>query len=230
MNVARLGNKYLAETEPWKLYKSDEQRVQTIMNIALQISCNLAILAEPFLPFTSKKLFKLLNTEPLKWKAAKNTGNIHADHLIAKDELLFAKIEDPEIQVQLDKLTKTKNENIPNKMLKPIGAETTFDDFQKMDIRIATILEAEPVPKTDKLLKLLLDTGVDRRTVVSGIAAYYKPADIIGHKVCLLANLAPRRIKGIESQGMILMAENSNGELSFVSPVKNNTENGALVK
>ncbi len=229
MNVARLGNKYLAETEPWKLIKSDEQRVKTIMNVALQISCNLAILAEPFLPFTSAKLFGLLNMDPLKWKSAKNTGNMHHDHVIAKDELLFAKIEDAEIQVQLDKLLQSKKNN-QNTMLKPIAPETSFDEFQKMDIRIATIVEAEVVPKTDKLLKLLLDTGVDRRTVVSGIAAFYKPEDIIGHKVCLLANLAPRKIKGIESQGMILMAENPDGELSFVSPVKGNSENGAVVK
>ena len=231
MNVARLGNKYLAETEPWKLIKTDEQRVKTIMNVALQISCNLAILAEPFLPFTSKKLFGLLNIQPLSWRAALNTNNVHDGHVINKDELLFAKIEDSEIQIQLDKLSKSKMENAQNnKKTKEIKPETTFDDFSKMDIRTATILEAEAVPKTDKLLKLKLDTGVDQRTVVSGIAAYYKPQDIIGHKVCLLANLAPRKIKGIESQGMILMAENSKGELCFVSPVINEFENGSIVK
>ena len=230
MNVARAGNKYLAETEPWKLIKTDEERVKTIMNIALQISCNLAILAEPFLPFTSKKLFELLNLQGLKWPSAKQTSNMASGHIINKDELLFSKVEDPEIQHQLDKLQKSKAENLVGAELKEIKPETTFDDFSKMDIRTATILEAEAVPKTDKLLKLLLDTGVDKRTVVSGIAAYYKPEDIIGHKVCLLANLAPRKIKGIESQGMILMAENAKGELSFVSPTKNEFENGALVK
>jgi methionyl-tRNA synthetase len=230
MNVARLGNKYLADNEPWKLIKTDEERVKTIMNVALQISCNLAILSEPFLPFTSKKLFDMLNVHPMKWASAKQTSNLAASHQINKDELLFSKIEDSEIQIQLDKLKKSKEENSSSVMVKEIKAETTFDDFSKMDIRTATILEAEVVPKTDKLLKLVLDTGVDKRVVVSGIAAFYKPEDIIGHKVCLLANLAPRKIKGIESQGMILMAENSKGELSFVSPTKNEFENGSLVK
>lgn len=230
MNVARLGNKYLAETEPWKLIKTDEERVKTIMNVALQISCNLAILAEPFLPFTAKKLFDMLNIAALKWPSAKQTSNMAAGHTINKDELLFSKIEDAEIQVQLDKLQKSKLENAPAPALPALKGETTFDDFSKMDIRTATILEAEAVPKTDKLLKLLLDTGLDTRTVVSGIAQYYKPEDIIGHKVCLLANLAPRKIKGIESKGMILMAENSKGELCFVSPVKNDFENGSPVK
>lgn len=230
MNVARLGNKYLAETEPWKLIKTDEQRVKTILNVALQISCNLAILGEPFLPFTSAKLFGLLNLQQLKWPAANQTNNVPANHLIQKDELLFSKIEDPEIQTQLDKLEKSKKENVVVPPLPEIKAETSFDEFGKMDIRTATILEAEVVPKTDKLLKLLLDTGLDQRTVVSGIAAYYKPQDIIGRKVCLLANLAPRKIKGIESKGMILMAENAKGELCFVSPVNNDFENGSTVK
>ncbi len=230
MNVARIGNKYLAETEPWKLIKTDEERVKTIMNIALQISCNLAILAEPFLPFTSKKLFGLLNIVPLKWPAAKHTGNVAQGHLIHKEELLFDKIEDSEIELQLNKLQKSKEANVSAKKAAPVKPETTFDDFVKMDIRIATILEAEVVPKTDKLLKLKLDTGVDVRTVVSGIAAYYKPEDIIGQKVMMLANLAPRKIKGIESQGMILMAENAKGELSFVTPTKTEIENGSAVK
>lgn len=230
MNVARIGNKYLAETEPWKLIKTDEERVKTIMNVALQISFNLAILAEPFLPFTSQKLFELLNAQPLRWPAAKQTSNMAAGHVINKDELLFSKVEDADIQIQLDKLQNSKLENAANKPLEAFKPETTFDDFSKMDIRTATIIEAEAVPKTDKLLKLLLDTGIDKRTVVSGIAQYYKPQDIIGHKVCLLVNLAPRKIKGIESQGMILMAENAKGELSFVSPVKNEIENGSVVK
>ena len=231
MNVARMGNKYLADNEPWKLIKTDEERVKTIMNIALQISCNLAILAEPFLPFTSNKLFALLNKQPLNWKAAQQTDHMHEGHVIAKDELLFAKIEDQEIQLQLDKLQRSKQENLASQnRAKEIKPETSFDDFSKMDIRTATILQAEVVPKTDKLLKLLLDTGTDTRTVVSGIAAFYKPEDIIGRKVCLLANLAPRKIKGIESRGMILMAENSKGELCFVSPVTPDFENGSMVK
>jgi methionyl-tRNA synthetase len=230
MNVARIGNKYLAETEPWKLIKTDEERVKTIMNVALQISCNLAILAEPFLPFTSTKLFGLLNIQPLKWNSAKQTGNIHHGHKINKDELLFSKIEDIEIEIQLQKLQQSKIDNTPKKEVKEIKAETTFDDFEKMDIRTATIIEAEVVQKTDKLLKILLDTGIDKRTVVSGIAQYYKPEEIIGQRVCLLANLAPRKIKGIESKGMILMAANANGELSFVSPTKINSENGSEIK
>lgn len=230
MNVARIGNKYLAENEPWKLIKTDEERVKTIMNVALQISCNLAILAEPFLPFTSQKLFDMLNVQPLRWNSAKQTSNLPQGHTINKDELLFSKVEDADIQTQLDKLQQSKVDNAMNAPVDPVKTETTFDDFSKMDIRTATILEAEVVPKTDKLLKLLLDTGVDRRTVVSGIAQYYKPQDIIGQKVCLLANLAPRKIKGIESQGMILMAENPKGELCFVSPVNSDFDNGSLVK
>jgi methionyl-tRNA synthetase len=230
MNVARIGNKYLAETEPWKLIKVDESRVKTIMNISLQISCNLAIMAEPFLPFTSKKLFELLNIKPLNWPAASKTDNMVNGHVINKDELLFSKIEDAEIQKQLDKLQQNKLENLANTKPIEIKTETTFDDFLKMDIRTATIIAAEAVPKTDKLLKLLIDTGVDKRVVVSGIAQFFKPENIIGQKVCLLANLAPRKIKGIESQGMILMAENSNGELTFVSPIKNDIENGSIVK
>ena len=230
MNLARIGNKYLAETEPWKLIKTDEERVNTIMNVALQISCNLAILAEPFLPFTSIKLFNLLNIKPIKWNLAKQTNNVPHPHLINKDELLFSKIEDSEIEYQLEKLQKSKimNENI--KDAQAIKTETSFDEFSKMDIRTATILEAEAVPKTDKLLKLLLDTGFDKRTVVSGIAKYYNPKDIIGQQVCLLANLSPRIIKGIESKGMILMSENIDGELSFVSPVKSNVSNGSTIK
>jgi len=230
MNLARIGNKYLAETEPWKLIKTDEERVKTIMNVALQISCNLAILAEPFLPFTSIKLFNLLNIKPIKWNLAKQTNNVPHPHLINKDELLFSKIEDSEIEYQLEKLQKSKimNENI--KDAQAIKTETSFDEFSKMDIRTATILEAEAVPKTDKLLKLLLDTGFDKRTVVSGIAKYYNPKDIIGQQVCLLANLSPRIIKGIESKGMILMSENIDGELSFVSPVKSNVSNGSTIK
>ncbi len=230
MNVARIGNKYLAETEPWKLIKVDEIRVKTIMNISLQISCNLAIMAEPFLPFTSKKLFELLNIKPLNWPAASKTDNMVNGHVINKDELLFSKIEDAEIQKQLEKLQQNKLENLANTKPIEIKTETTFDDFSKMDIRTATIIAAEAVPKTDKLLKLLIDTGVDKRVVVSGIAQFFKPENIIGQKVCLLANLAPRKIKGIESQGMILMAENSNGELTFVSPIKNDIENGSVVK
>jgi len=229
MNLARLGNKYLAETEPWKLIKIDEKRVQTIMNIALQITCNLAIVSEPFIPFTSNKLFAMLNMPILKWHAAKQTSNMAAGHLINKDELLFAKIEDSEIELQINKLSESKKENVVT-IIPPAKPETSFDDFSKMDIRTGTILEAERVPKTDKLLKLKIDTGIDVRTVVSGIAEWYEPEDIIGQQVSILVNLAPRKIKGIESQGMILMASNSKGELSFISSTKSNFNNGSEIK
>ncbi len=232
MNLARIGNKYLAEQEPWKLIKSDEKRVRTIMNISLQISANLAIVCEPFIPFTSKKLFSLLNLSQLKWNSARNTNNIAAGHKISSDSgILFTKVEDTDIQTQLDKLENAKKQNASeNVSLTPAKAETSFDDFSKMDIRTGTILEAERVPKTDKLLKLKIDTGIDKRTVVSGIAEWYKPEDIIGQQVSILVNLAPRKIKGIESQGMILMAENSQGELSFVLPSKPNMNNGSIIK
>ncbi|MBA3662717.1 MAG: methionine--tRNA ligase [Bacteroidetes bacterium] len=231
MNLARMGNKYLAEQEPWKVIKTDEKRVRTVMNIALQISANLAIVCEPFIPFTSKRLFDLLNMSQLKWNSAKNTNNIAAGHKISADNaILFTKIEDEDIRLQLDKLDKSRESNSTEKSISPVREETTFEEFSKMDIRVATITAAEAVPKTDKLLKLSLDTGLDTRTVVSGIAQYYKPGEIVGQKVILLANLAPRKIKGIESQGMILMAENSKGELSFVTPTKIQIENGSNVK
>jgi methionyl-tRNA synthetase len=231
MNVARLGNKYLADNEPWKAIAANPERVKTVMNISLQITCNLAILSEPFLPFTSKKLYGLLNVSSKHWSQASQSNNMGSGHKINKEELLFSKVEDAQVDAQVEKLKKSKMENAASgASLQPIKPSTSFEDFSKMDIRTATILEAEAVPKTDKLLKLLLDTGVDRRTVVSGIAQWYQPQDIIGHKVCLLANLAPRKIKGIESQGMILMAEGPDGELSFVSPTKTQTENGSIVK
>ena len=238
MNLARLGNKYLADTEPWKLIKTDEKRVTTIMNIALQITCNLAIVCEPFLPFTSAKLFNMLNMPALKWQTAKQTSNMAAGHQINKDELLFAKIEDDEIKAQIDKLELSKKNNAAanTESTADINAipqakpETSFDDFSKMDIRTGTILEAERVPKTDKLLKLKIDVGIDVRTVVSGIAEWYKPEDIIGQRVSVLVNLAPRKIKGIESQGMILMASNTKGELSFMNSTKPDFNNGSEIK
>ncbi|MGZ3931155.1 MAG: methionine--tRNA ligase, partial [Bacteroidia bacterium] len=231
MNLARLGNKYLADQEPWKLIKSDEKRVRTIMNISIQIAANLAIVCEPFLPFTSKKLFDLFNLSPLKWRSAKNTNNVAAGHKISEQPaILFSKIEQSDIQPQLEKLENSKKENATT-VIAPAKPETSFDEFSKMDIRTGTILEAERVPKTDKLLKLKIDTGIDQRTVVSGIAEWYKPEDIIGQQVVILANLAPRKIKGIESRGMILMAENAGGELSFVSPQKKQEmNNGSIVK
>lgn len=231
MNLARLGNKYLADNEPWKLIKTNEKRVKAIINISLQITTNLAILCEPFLPFTSKKLFGLLNIQPIKWNAANRTDNLNSEHQILKDELLFQILEDDVIEAQITKLKNSKTENkVDSKSFSPIKPETNFEDFSKMDIRVATILEAEKIAKTDKLIKLKIDTGVDVRTIVSGIAEWYKPEEIIGQQIVMLANLAPRKIKGIESQGMILMAENENGELSFVSPTKVNMNNGSCVK
>ncbi len=233
MNLARLGNKYLADNEPWILIKTDEKRVQTIMNLSLQISANLSVLMEPFLPFTSKKLGNMLNLNSgLKWNDATRTDLLLAGHMINTAALLFEKVEDETITAQVQKLTDSKkmNEESNAAAIEASKAETSFDDFSKMDIRIGTILEAERVPKTDKLLKLLIDTGIDKRTVVSGIAGYYKPEEIIGQQVSILVNLAPRKIKGIESQGMILMAENSKGELSFVAPTADNMNNGGAVK
>jgi methionyl-tRNA synthetase len=232
MNMARLGNKYLAEQEPWKLIKTDEQRVRTIMNVAIQIAANLAIVCEPFLPFTSAKLFRLLNISPLKWAHSKNSNNVASGHKINEQpEILFSKIEDLDVEKQLLKLIESKKMNAANAAtLAPAKDEITYDDFAKMDIRVGTILEAERVPKTDKLLKLTIDTGLDKRTVVSGIAEWYKPEEAIGKKVSILVNLAPRKIKGIESKGMILMAENPQGELSFVTPTKDVTGNGSIIK
>lgn len=246
MNLARLGNKYLADSEPWILIKTDEKRVQTIMNLSLQIVANLTVLMEPFLPFTSKKLGAMINiNNDLKWNDATRTDLLLAGHQINPSGLLFEKIEDETVDEQVLKLKNSKmiNEADSNKaeiilkdenaglpIINPAKADISFDDFNKMDIRVGTILEAERVPKTDKLMKLLIDTGIDQRIVVSGIAAYYKPEDIIGQKVSILVNLAPRKIKNIESQGMILMAENSNGELSFVVPGKSDVNNGANIK
>lgn len=230
MNLARLGNKYLADTEPWKIYKTDEGRVKTILNVALQICANLSIVMDPFLPFTAEKLRKMLNIERLPWKAAANTDLIKNGHALGEPALLFEQIPDELIQSQIDKLHASKTQTPVNTELQPAKGETTYEDFMKMDIRIGTILSAERVPKTDKLLKLSIDTGIDTRTVVSGIAAFYDPEKIIGQKVTLLANLQPRKIKGIESQGMILMSENADGDLSFVSPTKDNVQNGAVVK
>lgn len=237
MNLARLGNKYLADNEPWTLIKTDEKRVQTIMNLSLQISANLAVLIEPFLPFTAKKLSTMLNLNSgLKWNDATRTDLLLAGHQINTAALLFDKVEDETIIAQVQKLVDSKKMNGELDKSKELSqnseakAEVAFEDFSKMDIRIGTILEAERVPKTDKLLKLLIDTGIDKRIVVSGIAEYYKPEDIIGQQVSILVNLAPRKIKGIESQGMILMAENNKGELSFVAPTKNDINNGGAVK
>jgi methionyl-tRNA synthetase len=228
MNLARLGNKYLTENEPWKIFKTDEIRVKTILNISIQICANLSILCEPFLPFTAEKLCKMLSINQQKWDEAGRTDLISDNHQLGEASLLFQRIEDAEIELQVQKLLDTKNENeTANYQAKPSKGNIEYDDFAKIDIRVGTIIEAEKVPKTKKLLKLKIDTGIDQRTVVSGIAEYYEPENIIGQRVSILVNLASKNLKGIESQGMILMAENSDGKLCFVSPteaVKNGSE------
>jgi methionyl-tRNA synthetase len=228
MNLSRLGNKFLADNEPWNLYKSNPERVKTILYIALQITGNLAIASEPFLPFTSKKMKQLLNVDETSWETF-GKEFIKPGHILNDPVLLYEKIEDASIEFQITKLLNTKAENKKANMeLKPEKANITYDEFKKLDIRTATILEAEKVPKTDKLLKLKLDTGIDIRTVVSGIAEYYKPAEIIGKQVQVLVNLEPRNLKGIESQGMILTAETPDGKLCFMLP-ENKIENGSTV-
>jgi len=230
MNLARLGNKYLADAEPWKVIKTNPERVKTIMNIALQITVNLTIVCEPFLPFSMEKLRGWINLNELKWNDAGKSDLLKPGHVINRPGLLFEKIEDEEITRQIDKLLATKKAN------EAAGAKTTpgkdpivFDDFSKIDIRTATILEAEKVPKTTKLLKLRIDTGIDIRTIVSGIAEYYEPETIIGKQISIVANLEPRKIKGIESKGMILMAEDKNGKLVMVAPSEK-VSNGSMIK
>lgn len=221
MNLARLGNKYLADNEPWKLIATDPERVKTVIHLSLQVACKLAILAEPFLPFTAAKLKQMLNLPAAcSWDTASENELLPAGHQLNAASLLFDKIEDEAIEKQVAKLTNAKAENrlTQKQEVQPAKEHITFDDFSKLDIRVGTIIAAERVPKTEKLLKLLIDTGIDKRTVVSGIAGYYSPDKIIGQQVSILVNLAPRKIKGIESQGMLLMAENLNGELTFVTP------------
>lgn len=230
MNLARMGNKYLADNEPWKIYTSNPKRVQTILNISLQICASLSVLMRPFMPFTADKLCHLLNIAPLNWDAAGKADMLHDGHPLGEPVMLFEKIEDEPIQKQIDKLHQSKMQNQPASNVLPQKPAITFEDFEKMDIRVATIVAAEKVKGADKLLKLTLNTGIDVRTVVSGIAKYHLPESIVGKQVCLLANLAPRKLKGIESQGMILMAENRDGELVFVSPADLKSENGAIVK
>lgn len=229
MNLARLGNKYLADEEPWKQIKTDPERVKTIMNIALQIAAGLSILSEPFLPFTSSKLKSILkNVELVSESDWNDLATIPAGHQIGKPELLFAKIEDAEIQLQIDKLEATKEGN-KEEIVEPQKETIGFDDFTKLDIRIGTILEAVKVPKTKKLLQLKVDVGIDTRTIVSGIAESFKPEDIIGQKVSVLVNLAPRTLRGVESQGMILMANTPDGKLTFVEPENDTVSNGGQI-
>ena len=235
MNVARLGNKYLADEEPWKTIKTDEERTKTVMYVALQIASALAVLCEPFLPFTSEKLKQMLGhaelSEPLSWNEVSSKSELlKPDHKINKAELLFSKIEDEQIQKQLDKLQASKKMNeIANKKVTPQKETIQYDDFAKLDMRVGTIIEAEKMPKADKLLVLKVDTGIDVRTIVSGIAESFRAEEIIGKKVTVLVNLAPRALRGVESQGMILMTENSEGKLVFVNPGEDGVENGAMI-
>jgi len=243
MNVARLGNKYLADEEPWKMVKTDPARVQTQMYVALQIAAALQVLCEPFLPFTAAKLSKTLRVETLHCnvsteKTTKTTWNdvaansdlISAGHQIGEAELLFSKIEDEEIQKQIDKLEATKKSNeVDSFLAMPQKELIQFDDFAKMDIRVGTILEAEKMPKANKLLILKVDTGIDVRTIVSGIAESFKPEDIVGKRVTVLVNLAPRNLRGVESQGMILMTNNAEGKLVFVNPDADGVANGETI-
>ncbi|MGV6846034.1 MAG: methionine--tRNA ligase [Lutibacter sp.] len=258
MNLARLGNKYLADEEPWKKIKENPERVQTIMYVALQIASSLAILSEPFLPFSSEKLKNILNlshyeerndeeissskkiattqknesrNDDLVWNdVSEKSELISPNHQIGKPELLFTKIEDKDIQLQLDKLAATKEANErENKEVLAQKEIIEFEDFSKIDIRVGTIIEAQKVPKTKKLLQLKVDLGIDTRTIVSGIAESFDPKDIIGQKVTVIANLAPRKLRGIESQGMILMTETKEGKLAFIEPENDSVKNGEQI-
>ena len=231
MAYARIGNKYLADTEPWKVVKTDPERVKTILNIALQITANTAIAIEPFMPFSAEKMLKMLAVEKFGWEQLGSMELIAAGHTIGEAELLFEKIEDDVIQKQLDKLEASRRAKLEAEAAQNVTeqkAEVSFDDFQKMDIRVSTILAAEKVAKTKKLLKLSIDTGIDKRTIVSGIAEYYTPEELVGRQVLVLANLAPREIKGIESRGMILMAEDALHRLVLVQP-EDKTMAGAMI-
>ena len=231
LELARAGNKYLAETEPWKLIKEDKSRVETILNIALQISANLSILCEPFLPFTADKLISILKMESKKWPDAGSADLLDRGHLLSKAELLFEKIEDKEVEAQVNKLLETKKMNEQENSAPDVPAlkeEIVFDDFVKMDLRVGEIKTAEKVEKSNKLLKFTVDMGLETRTILSGIAKHFTPEEMIGKKVTIMANLAPRKIMGIESQGMLLFAENSDGKLVAVNP-GTDAENGATI-
>lgn len=231
MAYSRIGNKYLADTEPWKVVKTDPERVKTILNVALQITANTAIAIEPFMPFTAEKMLKMLAVDKLCWELLGSMELVAAGHTIGEAELLFEKIEDDVIQKQLDKLEASREAKLLAEAAQSVAeqkAEVSFDDFQKMDIRVSTILAAEKVAKTKKLLKLTIDTGIDKRTIVSGIAEYYTPESLVGRQVLVLANLAPREIKGIESRGMILMAEDALGRLVLVQP-EDKVMSGAMI-
>jgi methionyl-tRNA synthetase len=224
MNLARIGNKFLADTEPWSLAKTDIERTATILNIAMQITANLAIAFEPFLPFSSKKLKQMINKENLNWNDLGNIDLLETDHQLNRPELLFEKIEDEAIEKQIQKLQETKKANDLKESkgvaAKPVKAYVGFDTFEKLDIRAGKVLECTKVPKADKLLQFKIDDGLGGRTILSGIAGHYTPEELVGKQVCFIANLEPRKIKGIESQGMILSAENADGTVTVIQPNK----------
>jgi methionyl-tRNA synthetase len=230
MDLARLGNKYLADEEPWKIIKTDPERVKTIINICLQITANLTVILEPFLPFSMEKLRGFLNFDKQSWEKSGSNELLPAGHKINKPELLFEKIEDEAIEAQLQKLLRTKEANLNQKSTaKEAKKNIDFDEFGLMDIRVGTILEAEKMPKARKLLQLKIDTGIDTRTVISGIAEYYEPEELIGRQVSIVVNLESKKLRGVESRGMILCAENPDGTLSIVSPDKK-MENGSEIR
>lgn len=230
MNIARLGNKYLQETEPWKVAKTDMQRVATILNVALQICANIAVAFEPFLPFMSARLVKMLGLGQISWSMLGSDNLVQTGSTLAQPELLFEKIEDDAIQAQLDRLDRIREENkLKSWRPEPQQPDVPFDDFMKVDIRVGTVLECSRVPKADKLLQFLIDDGMEQRTIVSGIAKYYNPEDLKGKQVCFVANFAPRKLKGVTSQGMILSAQNPDGSLVVIGPTGAVTP-GAQVK
>lgn len=231
MNVARLGNKYLADEEPWKMVKTDPERVKTQMYVALQVATALRILSEPFLPHTAEKLGNILNISNQNWNEIKTYWELlKPGHKINQAEILFSQIEDTEIQKQIDKLEATKVANkAENAVIEPQKETATFEDFSKLDLRVGTIIDAEKMPKANKLLVLKVDTGIDVRTIVSGIAEHFSPEEVIGKRVTVLVNLAPRALRGVESQGMILMTNNAEGKLVFVNPDADGVKNGAII-
>ena len=219
MNIARVGNKYLADTEPWKLIKTDEERVKTILNIALQLCANLAIAFEPFLPFMSEKLSKQLGLSQLSWSDLGNFAMLSEGDVIEKPQLLFEKIEDDVVEAQVNKLLAAKEANKLNSWQpEPIQENVDFPTFEKVDIRVGKVLECTKVPKADKLLQFKIDDGMGGRTIVSGIAKYYNPEDLVGKEVCFIANFEPRKLKGVMSEGMILSAVNADGSLVVIGP------------
>jgi len=221
MNLARIGNKYLADTEPWKVFKTDAERAATILNIAIQITANLAIAFEAFLPFSSEKIKQLINHQDLKWNDLGRVDLLKAGHLLNSPELLFEKIEDDTIEIQVQKLLDTKKANeLKTRPTTPVKPNIAFDDFTKLDIRVGRVLECTKVPKADKLLQFKIDDGLGGRTILSGIAQHYQAEELIGKQVCFIANLEARKIKGIESQGMILSAENADGGLALIQPMR----------